>query len=102
MKYGIRDHRGGGRASARETACRVAAGAIASQVLAAHGVSIKAHVAQIGRVTEGREEEYAAILDEARREGDTLGGAVSCVVTGLPPGLGAPCSASSTHAWRPP
>lgn len=89
-KYGIRDHRGGGRASARETACRVAAGAIASQVLEAHGISVKARVTQIGRVSESSEEAYASILDEARREGDTLGGAVSCVATGLPPGLGEP------------
>ena len=89
-KYGIRDPRGGGRASARETACRVAAGAIASQILAAKGISIRARVANIGGLENGSETEYEALLEAARREGDTVGGAVSCEVTGVPPGLGEP------------
>jgi len=88
MKYGIRDHRGGGRASARETVARVVAGGIAIQALRQAGVTIEAQVESIGG-----EKEPAAIekiLAEASRQGDTLGGIVSCVAHGVPAGLGEP------------
>lgn len=79
MKYGIRDHRGGGRASARETVSRVVAGAFAMQVLNQLGVDVVATARQ-----------SADELDRARAEGDTLGGIVGCTITGVPAGLGEP------------
>jgi chorismate synthase len=109
LKYGIRDHRGGGRSSARETAMRVAAGAIARRVLGS-GVRIRGALVQIGdhRIDRGRwdwdqvganpffcpdpiaaiawEEELAAI----RRAGSSVGAVVEVVAEGVPPGLGAP------------
>lgn len=87
-KYGIRDVRGGGRASARETALRVVGGALAMQALERRGISVEAHVAQIGRATtpEGMEAE----LREARKDGDTVGCIVAGTVTGLPAGVGEP------------
>ena len=87
-KYGIRDPRGGGRASARETVARVVAGGIAIQALATLGITIEARVTQVGQVTDEREMEQA-ILDAAS-EGDTLGGIIECVVKGVPAGLGEP------------
>lgn len=111
-KYGIRDHRGGGRASARETALRVAAGALAMQVLAARGVEVCAFTRSIGDVESSapmrvytRDEIYNSpvrcplpdfsrkmeqTLEEARQAGTTLGGVVSCIATGVPAGLGEP------------
>ena len=79
MKYGIRDHRGGGRASARETLSRVVAGAFAMQALRLLGIDIIATARQA-------DEE----LEHAREQGDTLGGAISCTITGVPAGLGEP------------
>ncbi len=110
-KYGLRDHRGGGRSSARETASRVAAGAIAKQFLAKAGIHIRAYVSAIAEVeliapheqldfslpeNELRcpHPETAArmrsLIETARDSGDTLGGVVSLVATGVPPGLGEP------------
>jgi chorismate synthase len=85
-KYGFRDPRGGGRASARETAMRVAGGAVAR--LAIPEVNVAASVVEIGgEADEGR---WEAMLDEARAAGDSLGAIVECVATGVPPGWGAP------------
>ena len=114
VKYGIRDWRGGGRTSARETIGRVAGGAVANQLLkrVAPGIGIVAYVSQIhdlkaevdplavryddveGNIvrwasTAGSEEAVSRI-EQARKEGDSLGGVVTCVIHGLPPGLGEP------------
>lgn len=86
MKYGFRDPRGGGRASARETAMRVAGGAIARLVIPE--VGIEAQVVEIGG--ERDQARWDAMLDEARSAGDSLGALVECVVQGVPPGWGAP------------
>ena len=111
-KYGLRDHRGGGRSSARETAARVAAGAIAKQMLATKGIMIQAYVASVYDIevplpytsldltlTESTPvrcphlptaARMIAAIEAARTEGDTLGGTIVCVATGVPPGLGEP------------
>ncbi|MFK7786579.1 MAG: chorismate synthase, partial [Crocinitomicaceae bacterium] len=108
-KYGNRDYRGEGRSSARETACRVVAGAIAKQILAKHGVEIFAYVDQVGAISmqgEVKREEIdqnivrAANLDDAKRmeeliklvrkQGDTVGGSICCQVLNLPAGIGEP------------
>ncbi len=111
-KYGIRDYRGGGRSSARETAARVAAGAVAKLLLKKIGVEINAWVSQVGDIkleksfkeldiskTESNivrcpDEETAILMidliDRVRKERDTIGGVVSCVVSGAPAGLGEP------------
>ena len=88
QKYGIRDWRGGGRASARETAARVVAGSIAEQELARHGVTIAAQLIQIGE--EKNPQRFEALLSEVQQAGDSIGGVVECVVTGLPVGIGDP------------
>ena len=85
-KYGFRDPRGGGRASARETAMRVAGGAIARLVIPE--VNIAASVVEIGG--EADESRWDAVLDEARTAGDSLGAIVECVAVGVPAGWGAP------------
>ena len=85
-KYGLRDPRGGGRASARETAMRVAGGAVARLVIPE--VEIAAAVVEIGG--EADESRWEAMLDEARAAGDSLGAVVECVATGVPAGWGAP------------
>ncbi|MCY7398713.1 MAG: chorismate synthase [Sphingomonas bacterium] len=85
-KYGLRDPRGGGRASARETAMRVAGGAVARLVIPE--VTIEARVVEIGgEPNAGR---WDGLLDEARAAGDSLGAVVECVATGVPAGWGAP------------
>lgn len=111
-KYGVRDYRGGGRSSARETAARVAAGAIAKLFLAQNGVNIQAYVSQVGplilqksadeldlSLTESNDvrcpdPEMAVqmidLIKAVRKEGDTIGGVVSAVITGCPVGLGEP------------
>lgn len=111
-KYGVRDHRGGGRSSARETAARVAAGSFAAQALAKMGISIYAYTRSVGSVslTEGYEaydpnlidsnivrcpdpdvaERMIELIKEVKAEGDTIGGVVECVVKGCPAGLGDP------------
>ena len=111
-KYGHRDYRGGGRSSARETAARVAGGAIAKQLLATKGIAIQAYVSQVGalrletayselnldlaedNIVRCPDPELAAIMidhiDQVRKERDTIGGVVSCVIKNCPPGLGEP------------
>jgi chorismate synthase len=85
-KYGFRDPRGGGRASARETAMRVSGGAVARLVIPE--VNIAAAIVEIGGETD--ESRWEAMLDEARAAGDSLGAVVKCVATGVPAGWGAP------------
>ncbi len=111
-KYGNRDYRGGGRASARETAARVAAGAIAQQILAQKGIEITAYVSQVGtlELTKSYTEldfeaiektpvrcpdlplakKMIAYIKDIRKQGETTGGVVSCVISGCPVGLGEP------------
>lgn len=110
-KYGIRDHRGGGRSSARETAARVAAGAIAKLLLRKNNVTINAFVSQVGDIkaphytqldiskTEENiircphletAEKMIALIDQVRLDRDTIGGIVTCVVKNTPVGLGEP------------
>lgn len=111
-KYGIRDYRGGGRSSARETAARVAAGAIAKMMLRHYGISVQAYVSQVGdlkleksylelnlantedNIVRCPDSEMAVkmirYIDEVRKSRDTVGGIVSCVVKGMPPGIGEP------------
>ncbi len=108
-KYGIRDYRGGGRASARETAMRVAAGAIARKYLAEKaGVAIRGYLAQIGDMEldvvdpagvydnaffcpdPGAVEDIAEFIDRLRRDGDSIGAKVTVVASGVPAGLGEP------------
>ena len=112
LKYGIRDHRGGGRASGRETVARVAAGAIAKKILASHGVRLIGHVVEVGgiRARQVRIEELAknaesnavrcadlesakrmeALIKEVKVEGDSVGGIVEVLALGAPAGLGEP------------
>ncbi|MCB0737543.1 MAG: chorismate synthase [Bacteroidetes bacterium] len=111
QKYGIRDYRGGGRASARETAARVAAGAIAKQLLAEYGVKITAFTQQIGNIglspshtvdfkqIEGNlvrcpNAEIAAemvnAIEQAKADKDSLGGVIKCLIENVPVGLGEP------------
>ena len=85
-KYGLRDPRGGGRASARETAARVAAGAVARLVIPE--VAIAARVIEIGG--DPAAENWAGLIEQARAAGSSLGGIVECVATGVPAGWGAP------------
>lgn len=92
-KYGIRDYRGGGRSSGRETLARVAAGAIAKKILQELQVEVDAKVIELAGISlstpEGREEADARIL-KLREEGDSAGGIVECRVRGLVPGIGEP------------
>lgn len=112
QKYGVRDHRGGGRSSARETACRVVGGAIARQLLSKQGVQVSGYVRQVGEVfidTAYTELDLARVwqsdvrcpdpvaamrmtelIEQMRTEGDSVGGSVACIVRGTPPGLGEP------------
>jgi chorismate synthase len=87
-KYGIFDHRGGGRASARETACRVAAGGVAKKLLSCQGMTCTARLVQVGSAQ--TEEEIIQLLEEIMEEGDSIGGIVEFRVDGLPAGLGDP------------
>ena len=99
-KYGIRNWQGGGRASARETVGRVAAGAVAKKILSIlHSeFEIVAYVAQIHEVTakinrssvKVKDVEKNAVREKIRDEGDSVGGVIECVVRGIPPGLGEP------------
>jgi chorismate synthase len=109
QKYGIRDYRGGGRSSARETTMRVAAGAIARKYLAVNlGVRIRGYLAQIGGIRlraldldaadrnpffcaePARVNELEALINDLRREGDSIGARVNVIAEGVPPGLGEP------------
>ena len=111
-KYGVRDHRGGGRSSARETAVRVCAGALAKLALRQLGISVQAYTSQVGEI--GLEDNYTAydlslvennavrcpdavkaaemekLILDVKRQGDTVGGVVTCVAKGVPAGLGEP------------
>ena len=87
-KYGIRDHRGGGRASARETASRVVAGAVAQQLLAEKNIQIAAQLVQVG--TETNPDNFAQYIADVQQQGDSIGGIVECTITGLPVGVGEP------------
>ena len=108
MKYGIRDPRGGGRSSGRETACRVFGGALAKLLLARHGIRVDAGVIECGGI---RAEDYewnppfhvplaapdnrnlSAMIkaaEDARNESDSIGGIIECRITGMIPGLGEP------------
>lgn len=111
-KYGIRDHRGGGRQSARETVARVLAGAIAKQILKTYGISINALVTQIGEVCfdapileehllfstqnelktadEITKVNMQASIENALKTGDSLGGVITCICMGVPAGIGEP------------
>lgn len=111
-KYGIRDYRGGGRASARITLSRVVAGALAKLVLKQKGISITAYTSQVGNITLDKDyqkydfsliesnsvrcpepekaKEMEALIAEMKREGDTIGGVITCVIKGCPVGLGEP------------
>lgn len=96
QKYGIRDYRGGGRSSARETAVRVAAGALAKLLLSRQNISVRARIVSIGPFsfedyTGGLDDpQIGSYLDQVRKDGDTVGGTVLTVVSGVPPGLGEP------------
>ena len=111
-KYGLRDHRGGGRSSARETAVRVCAGAIAKLALKQLGITVQAYTSQVGSIkleksyehydlstTENNvvrcpDAEKAKVMEDlildVKRQGDTIGGIVTCVIKGAPAGLGEP------------
>ncbi|MGZ3647876.1 MAG: chorismate synthase [Syntrophales bacterium] len=114
-KYGIRDYRGGGRASGRETAARVAAGAVAQKIISQGGMEVIAYTTALGGIIMDRKKYRAETishedidinhltcpdpdaarvmeekLEDARRSGDSLGGIVEIVVRGCPPGLGEP------------
>jgi chorismate synthase len=111
-KYGLRDHRGGGRSSARETLARVAAGAIANKYLKQHNIQITSYVSAVGPIE--LKETYEALdlslidsnkircpepataeamiklVEETRKNRDTIGGVITCVIKGVPVGLGEP------------
>jgi len=113
-KYGFRDYRGGGRSSGRETIGRVAAGAIAAKVLLEKGIQVQAYVSSVGPIQcdpsryeethlaerlagsslqmpdPDAEEKARVYLDECMKAGDSSGGVVTCVVTGMPAGIGEP------------
>ena len=111
-KYGVRDHRGGGRSSARITISRCVAGALAKLALRHIGVTVNAYTSQVGDIAIDRDwhshdlsltetnavrcpdQEKAALMEElisrVKSEGDTIGGIITCVVKGCPPGLGEP------------
>ncbi|MBS1543045.1 MAG: chorismate synthase [Bacteroidetes bacterium] len=110
-KYGIRDHRGGGRSSARETAARVAAGAIAKLLLQQSGIRVQAYVSQVGEIKapayntmdlakteenivrcpdQATAAQMIALIDQVRLDRDTIGGMITGVVKGTPVGLGEP------------
>ena len=88
QKYGIRDWRGGGRASARETAGRVVAGCIAKQLLRLKGIQIHADLVQVGNETDPTR--FGELIRAVQAEGDSIGGIVRCTITGVPVGTGEP------------
>jgi len=88
-KMGIRDHRGGGRASARTTLSCVVAGGIALQMLQGLGITIEAHIAQVGNA-KGDERQMQQVIEQAQQQGDTVGGIIACVIHGMPAGIGEP------------
>ena len=88
QKYGIRDWRGGGRASARETAARVVAGCIAKQALRLKGITIHAALIQVGAETDPAQ--FAETIAAYKRDGDSIGGIIECRIQGLQAGVGEP------------
>jgi chorismate synthase len=112
QKYGVRDHRGGGRSSARETAARVAAGAIAKLLLQKQGVTIQAYVSAVGKLELDKQyreldlsltesnivrcpdphlaQQMIELISQVKKQGDTIGGIISCLVQGVPAGWGEP------------
>ena len=118
-KYGVRDHRGGGRSSARITISRCVAGALAKMVLRQMGISIQAYTSQVGNIALDRDyrkydltltetnavrcpdqkkaEEMISLIEEVKADGDTIGGVITAVIKGCPPGLGEP-EAGKLHA----
>ena len=88
QKYGIRDWRGGGRASARETASRVVAGCIAKQALRLERIRIHAELVQVGAETDPTK--FADTIAAYQKDGDSIGGIVECRITGVPAGIGEP------------
>ena len=118
-KYGIRDHRGGGRSSARITISRVVGGALAKLVLRQHGISIQAYTSQVGSIALSRDyqrydlsltesnavrcpdpvkaQEMEQLIAQVKAEGDTIGGIITCIIKGCPAGLGEP-EFSKLHA----
>lgn len=118
QRYGIRDHRGGGRSSARETVNWVVAGALAQQWLASKGITVQTALTQVGPVTAGNifdslmtnpelpfelkvntdlQLAMQEMVMEAKKAGDSVGGRVSCLITGIPAGVGSPV-AEKLHA----
>lgn len=111
-KYGVRDHRGGGRSSARETAVRVCAGALAKLALGQLGITVQAYTSQVGGIIledgydaydlalvennavrcpdAAKAAEMEQLILDVKRQGDTVGGVVTCVAKGVPAGLGEP------------
>ena len=108
-KFGIRDYRGGGRSSGRETACRVAAGAVAKKILTKEKIKIIAYTLAVNNIF-AKKIDFSVIeenlvrapdleqaqkmiqaIEEARKDGDSLGGIIEAVIQGCPPGLGDPC-----------
>ena len=109
-KYGVRDYRGGGRSSARETACRIVAGSIAKQFL--ESINIKAFVSSVGDISLEKSykdydlniientsvrcpdmdvaEQMIQLIKRIRKQGDTIGGVVTCVIENVPIGIGEP------------
>ena len=118
-KYGVRDHRGGGRSSARITISRVVGGALAKLALKQLGISIQAYTSQVGNIALDKDyhhydlslteqndvrcpdpqkaEEMAQLISSVKAEGDTIGGIITCVIKGCPVGLGEP-EFSKLHA----
>lgn len=91
LRYdGCADYRGGGHFSGRLTAPLVFAGAVAKLVLAEMGIAVQAHISNIAGINDPTEAEIESAILDAKREGDSVGGAVKCSVTGLPAGVGAP------------
>lgn len=112
QKYGIRDHRGGGRSSARITISRCVGGALAKLVLRQMGISIQAYTSQVGSIALDRDyrkydlsltetnavrcpdaekaAEMEALITKVKEEGDTIGGVITCVIKGCPAGIGEP------------
>ena len=90
MKYGFRDHRGGGRSSGRETAARTAAGAIALKALKQLGITFETRVTSIGGVPFEDRERVDALMESCRSSCDSIGSEAECIIRGVPAGIGDP------------